>query len=148
VSTVAVRPKLLRIALVLNEPFSAITGEPPEIWSNEDLKRLAADSAWAASRAVVRTRTWTNLDMPPRAKSRGRNRILPVGPDPSWRAGAGEFRIVGSAHTGRVTVFSDVGKSMTGAGYNEGDIVYIATTREVRAAGTKSSSARSMTCRS
>jgi transcriptional regulator with XRE-family HTH domain len=134
---------ILRIALVLNEPISAIAGDAAEVWSNEDLERLAADSAWAASRAVVRTRTSTNLDMPARAKSSGPKRVLPVAADrrgalepesfelPDARIPA-EFR-----RRGADTVFSVIGDSMTGAGYNEGDIVYVASTRDVRAAANK-----------
>lgn len=133
---------VLRIALVINEPISAIAGDAPQVWSNQDLERLAADSNWAASRAVL-SRTSTTLDMPPRAKKSDQKRVFPVAADrrgalepesfelPSARIPA-EFR-----KRGADTVFSVVGDSMTGAGYNEGDNVYVASTRDVRAAGNK-----------
>lgn len=133
---------ILRIALVINEPISAIAGDAPEIWSNQDLERLAADSTWAASRAV-RSRTSSMLDVPPRAKSSGPKRVVPVAADrraslepesfelPKARIPA-EFR-----KRGADAVFSVIGDSMTGAGYYEGDTVYVVSTRDVRAAENK-----------
>lgn len=66
---------ILRIALVINEPISAIAGDAPQVWSNQELERLAADSSWAASRAV-RSRASTMLDLPARAKSSGPKGIV------------------------------------------------------------------------
>ncbi|HVE72134.1 MAG TPA: XRE family transcriptional regulator [Thermoanaerobaculia bacterium] len=133
---------ILRIALVINEPISAIAGDAPQIWSNQDLERLATDSAWVASRAV-RSRTSTMLDMPSRAKSSERKRVVPVAADrrgalepesfelPEARIPA-EFR-----KRGADAVFSVIGDSMIGAGYNEGDTVYVTSTRDVHAAANK-----------
>ena len=133
---------ILRIALVINEPISAIAGDAPQIWSNHDLERLTADSSWAAAHAA-RTRTSTVLDLPPRAKSSGPKRVMPVAADrrgalepesfelPTARIPA-EFR-----KRGADTAFAVIGESMTGAGYNEGDTVYVASTRDVRRASNK-----------
>ncbi|HET7434112.1 MAG TPA: S24 family peptidase [Thermoanaerobaculia bacterium] len=133
---------ILRIALVINEPISAIAGDAPQVWSNQDLERLAADTSWLASRAV-RTKTSTMLDMPPRAKSSGPKPVVPVAADrgatlepesfelPAARIPA-EFR-----KRGADAVFSVIGESMTGAGYHEGDTVYVASTRDVRSAENK-----------
>lgn len=83
------------------------------------------------------------LEMPRRAKSSDRKRVVPVAADrrgalepesfelPSARIPA-EFR-----KRGADTVFSVIGESMTGAGYHEGDTVYVASTRDVRAAANK-----------
>ncbi len=113
-----------------------------QIWSNQDLERLATDSAWAASRAV-RSRTSTMLNMPVRAKSSERKTVVPVAADrrgalepesfelPAARIPA-EFR-----KRGAEAVFSVIGDSMTGAGYNEGDTVYVTNTRDVHAAANK-----------
>lgn len=133
---------ILRIALVIDEPISAIAGDAKQIWSNEDLERLAADSTWAASRAV-RTKASTMLDLPPRTKSSGPQRIVPVAAD---RRGALEpesfelqrARIPAELRKlGADAVFSVIGDSMTGEGYDEGDLVYVASTRDVRASADK-----------
>jgi SOS-response transcriptional repressor LexA len=133
---------ILRIALVINEPISAIAGDSPQVWSNQDLERLVADSNWAAS-CAARSRTSTMLAMPPRTKSSGPKRVIPVAAhgrgalepesfeQPAARIPA-DFR-----KRGADAVFSVIGDSMTGAGYAEGDTVYVASTRDVRAADNK-----------
>jgi transcriptional regulator with XRE-family HTH domain len=68
---------ILRIAVVIDEPISAIAGDAPHIWSQEDLQRLAADSALSASQAV-RTRETAMVEMPPRGKGSGAKRVVPV----------------------------------------------------------------------
>src|SRR5690349_21247627 len=64
---------ILRIALVIQEPISAIAGDATHIWSNQDLERLATNSTWAAAQAA-RTPATTMVELPPRAKSSGPKR--------------------------------------------------------------------------
>src|SRR5205085_10026832 len=110
---------ILRIALVLNEPISAIAGDAPQVWSNEDLERLASDSAWTALRAAARSRTSTNLDMPARAKSSGPKRVVPVAADRRGALEPESFELPAARipaqyrRAGADAVFSVIGESMT-----------------------------------
>src|SRR5437016_5320638 len=58
---------VLSIARVIKEPISAIAGDAPNIWSNEDLERLASDSTWVAAR-IRRNESGSLLEVPPRRK--------------------------------------------------------------------------------
>jgi SOS-response transcriptional repressor LexA len=134
---------VLRIAQVIREPISAIAGDAPNIWSNAALERLRADTAWTA--AEIRSNEAAPLIEVP-APSRRRTadaQAFPAAADsqPGLEPESFEHprkRIpAGFRKKGADAVFSVIGDSMTGAGYHDGDLVYVASTREVRAAANK-----------
>jgi transcriptional regulator with XRE-family HTH domain len=133
---------ILRIALVINEPISAIAGDAPQIWSNEDLARLGENSRWAAARAAA-SRSATILEIPTREKSSGPKRVVPVAANPLGGLEPESFELPDARipaalrKRGADTVFQVVGDSMVGAGYHEGDRVYVASTRDVASAANK-----------
>lgn len=133
---------VLRIAQVINEPLSAIAGDAPQIWSNEDLARLSENSSWAASRAAA-SKVQTILEIPVRETSSGPKRVVPVAADPLGGLEPESFELPDARipaefrKRGADAVFEVVGDSMIGDGYNEGDRVYVASTRDVASAANK-----------
>lgn len=133
---------ILRIARVINEPISAIAGDAAQIWSNHELERLADDSTWAAARAA-RTSPSMLLDIPPRSRSKGPKQIVPVAANRQGSLEPESFELPSAEipaefqKRGADTVFSVIGDSMIEAGYQEGDTVYVASTRDVRSAENK-----------
>lgn len=134
---------VLRIAQVIKEPISAIAGDAPNIWSNAALDRLATDAAWTSAE-LKRNAAAPIIEIPTPSRRRTTEaETFPAAADsqpglepesfehPRKRIPA-EFRKKGAD-----AVFSVIGDSMTGAGYHDGDLVYVASTRDVRVAENK-----------
>ncbi len=128
------------IAAVIKEPVSAIVGDSPLIWSKDDIEKLAFHGEWLVERTKGRLAV-TPLPIPARRKSGGtKAKVVPVAATPRSGLEPAAFelpekRIPPKMKKERATrVFQVVGESMTGAGYEDGDLVYVRPDREPRSA--------------
>jgi len=128
------------IAVAIKEPISAIVGDSPFIWSTEDLKQLAEHGEWIVERTKGH-QVVSPLAIPERRKAGGTaTKVIPVAATPRSGLEPAAFelpskRIPREMKENRASrVFQVVGESMTGAGYEDGDLVYVQPHREPRTA--------------
>ena len=128
------------IAVTIKEPLSAIVGDSPFIWTQDDLDRLAKDGEWLVEKLRGR-QVMTPLAIPERQKpGTSPTKVIPVAATPHSGIEPDAFELRRKRipremkEHGASRVFQVVGESMTGAGYEDGDIVYVRPNREPRSA--------------
>ena len=128
------------IAATIKEPISAIVGDSTFVWTQDDLDQLAEHGAWVVDKLKGR-QVVTPLAIPLRRKlGNSLAKVTPVaatarsGLEPSAYA-LPRKRIPPDMKVRRAeSVFQVVGESMTGAGYEDGDLVYVRPQPEPRSA--------------
>ena len=128
------------IAVAIKEPISAIVGDSPFIWSTQDLDELAGHGEWIVDRTKGRS-VVTPLAIPERRKAGGTStKVIPVAATPRSGLEPAAFELPSRRIPPKMKelraarVFQVVGESMTGAGYEDGDLVYVSPHREPRTA--------------
>jgi SOS-response transcriptional repressor LexA len=128
------------IAVAIKEPISAIVGDSPFIWSTEDLDQLSEHGEWIVERTKGR-QVVSPLPIPERRRAGGKvTKVIPVaashrsGLEPSAFEQPNKRIPREMKDRGANGVFQVVGESMTGAGYEDGDLVYVRPNREPQSA--------------
>ena len=128
------------IAVAIKEPLSAIVGDSPFIWTQDDLDRLAEQGGWIVEKLKGRQAV-TPLSIPARRKpGSSPAKVTPVAATPRSGLEPAAFELPSKPippkmKDARATrVFRVVGESMTGAGYEDGDLVYVRPQREPQSA--------------
>lgn len=126
------------IAVAIKEPVSAIVGDSPFIWTAEDLSKLAEHGDWIVERTKGR-QVVTPLPIPERRKTGvTATKVIPVAATPRSGLEPAAYELpskripANMKSQGAAQVFKVVGESMTGAGYEDGDLVYVRPDREPR----------------